>query len=93
MPLSGTLILEKADSLAKKLRHSNFKCSTGWLYCFKFRHGITFKKITGESATVTGAMTDEWTSTNMPALLSEFNSGDIYNADETGLFYKCLPCR
>ena len=36
-------------------------------------------------------MTQEWTSISLPALLSEFEPEDIYNADETGLFYKCLP--
>ena len=36
-------------------------------------------------------MTSEWNSTLLPALRSEFIPDGIYNADETGLFYKCLP--
>ena len=91
VPLSGPILMEKADSLAKKLGYSEFKCSSEWLEQFKGRHGLTFKKIVGESGTVSSAMTQEWISTSLPALLSEFKPEDIYNADETGLFYKCLP--
>ena len=27
----------------------------------------------------------------LPTLLARYTSDDIYNADERGLFYKCLP--
>lgn len=62
VPLSGPILLEKADSLAQKLGCSDFKCSSGWLERFKSRHGIKFKHIVGESSTVTSAITHEWTS-------------------------------
>ena len=32
-----------------------------------------------------------WYETSLPTLLSQHNSEDIYNADEFGLFYQCLP--
>ena len=57
VPLGGPIILEKANSFAKKLGYSTFKCSTGWLERFKLRYNITFKKICGESAIVTSEMT------------------------------------
>ena len=91
MPLGGPIILEKANNFAQKLGYSTFKCSTGWLERFKVRYNITFKKICGESGKVTSEMTAEWTSTILPSLLSQFSPDDVYNGDETGLFYKCLP--
>ena len=36
-PISGALIMVKADSLAEKLNISNFKANCGWLYRFKIR--------------------------------------------------------
>ena len=44
-----------------------------------------------ESATVSRETTDEWINTMLKALLEEYDPTDNYNADETGLFYKCLP--
>ena len=35
----------------------------------------------------TSDQTDEWTSTTLPRLLDEYTPDDIYNADESGLFY------
>lgn len=82
--------LEKADSFDNKIGYSSFNCSTGWLERFMFRHNIVFKKICGESGQVNSETTSEWTSTLLPALLSEFSPNDIHNTDETVLFYKCL---
>ena len=95
VPLSGPILIETADSLPKKLGYSEFKCSCGWLERFKGRHGLCFKKIVGESGIVSSEKTQEWTSTSLPALLSEFKPEDIYNADETGLFFTnvCLKKR
>ena len=32
-----------------------------------------------------------WNETTIPTLLSNYSLENIYNADEFGLFYKCLP--
>ena len=34
---------------------------------------------------------DAWKNTLLPKLLEEYSPDDIYNADETGLFYKLQP--
>lgn len=36
-------------------------------------------------------MTAPWVETTLPTLLSRYDLKDIYNADEFGLFYQCLP--
>jgi hypothetical protein len=34
---------------------------------------------------------EKWESTKLPNLLQKFCPDDIYNADETGLFYHTMP--
>jgi hypothetical protein len=34
---------------------------------------------------------DDWLSTNWPDIRNKYDSKDIFNADETGLFYKLTP--
>ena len=36
-------------------------------------------------------MTSSWYETTLPTILSNYNLEDIFNADEFGLFYQCLP--
>ena len=51
------------------------------------------KTITGASASVTTEMTVPWNETILPTLLSNYKLEDIFNADEVGLFYQCLPSK
>lgn len=90
-PISGPLLLEKAKQFAEELGHSDFKASSGFLDSFKDRHGITFRAICGESAAAdTGAAT-QWKINVLPQLLQRYSDDDVYNADESALFYECLP--
>ena len=88
--LSGGIIQEKASIYAKELNTENFKASNGWLRRWKERRNITFKTISGESNSVTSEMVNAWKETSLPTLLSNYELKDIYNADEFGLFYKCV---
>ena len=45
----------------------------------------------GEEGSVSEEMLHDWTSRQLPDLLEKFSPDDIFNADETGLFWKCLP--
>ena len=38
-------------------------------------------------------MTRLWRETTLPAIISRYESRDIYSADEFGLFYKALPTK
>ena len=40
--------LEKAEDLAKKLGHTNFVATEGWLSRWKARHQIRYKRAHGE---------------------------------------------
>ena len=50
-----------------------------------------FRRVTGEEGSVSEDMVRDWKSHQLPSLLEEFSTDDIFNADETGLFWKCLP--
>ncbi|GFO22523.1 tigger transposable element-derived protein 4 [Plakobranchus ocellatus] len=93
VPLSGPILVEKAKEFAERLGVTSFTGSTGWLDRFKSRHEIVMKRICGESAAVCQETIEGWKDTQLKKILEEFSPDDIFNADETGLFFKCLPNR
>lgn len=93
VPISGPLIQEKALEFAEELGIEGFKGSTGWLKTFKSRNGIIEKIISGESASVSEVDCEFYQTNVLRKLLNEYDSNDVYNLDEFGLFFKCLPDR
>ena len=94
--ISGPFMMGKARELAERLGvpEGQFKVSSGWLERFKERHGISFKRVCGEekSVDVSSDQMEEW-QRSLSVILKEYKPEDIYNADETGLFYRLLPDR
>ncbi|CAG4957237.1 unnamed protein product [Colias eurytheme] len=68
----------------------NFSASNGCLEGLKRRHDIAFKKAAGENKSVDQVVCNHWTE-DLLNLLEGYEPDDIYNADETDLFFKCLP--
>ena len=91
VPIGGPLMKAKANELAKELGIFDWEASEGWLHRFKERHGLVFKAVCGESASISPALTENWFQEALPRLLQRYKSSDIFNVDETGLFYQCLP--
>uniref|UniRef100_A0A8C4RRF5 Tigger transposable element-derived protein 4 n=1 Tax=Erpetoichthys calabaricus TaxID=27687 RepID=A0A8C4RRF5_ERPCA len=89
VPIDGKLLQAKAEEFAKELGHSEFKASNGWLDKFKKRHGIVFNRLCANQVLLT--MTANWFQSTLPSILEEYEAKDVFNADETGLFYRCLP--
>ena len=89
--VSGPIMKEKANNLAKMLGHPDFRCSDGWLDRFKHRHNIRLKSVCGESADVVPEDLSDWLSKDLPALLKQYSPKDIFNADETGIFWRMMP--
>ena len=50
-----------------------------------------FKKVCGEERNVSPHNAENWLSITLPELLGRFLPEDVYNLDETGLFYKLKP--
>jgi hypothetical protein len=92
IPTDGTILREKAKIIAAKLNIDCFSVSSGWSSRFKDRHGLVFKKLAGESAEISAKSTDAWLE-SLPSLLEGYEPRDVYNADETGLFFNVLPDR
>lgn len=105
IPLDGPLIKNKALRFYEQLKqlepststaHSGteFSASTGWLTGFLKRNAFHNVKITGEIASA-----DEVTARHYPEQLAKiiedggYCSDQIFNADETGLFWKKMPTR
>ena len=92
IPLSGTLVRAKAEEFAVSLGKNNFKASSGWLDGFKERNGISFKTVCGESSSVDQDAANEWKK-NIAQIIENTQDKDIFNVDETGLFFKCTPAK
>jgi len=92
LPVSGPLIQEKAKEFAQELG-LEFHGSSGWLHKFKMRNGIISKIISGESAAVSEPDCDDYVTNILPGLIQNYSEQDIFNFDELGLFFKCLPDR
>ena len=91
VPLSASMIQQKAVIFAKESNTENFQASDGCLRQWKARNNISFKTVSRESKSVTPKMVNAWSETSLPTLLSNYDLKDIYNADEFRLFYQCLP--
>ncbi|KAI6648126.1 Tigger transposable element-derived protein 6-like [Oopsacas minuta] len=76
--VTGPFLLEQSMCIAEKL---------------KKHHDITSRQISGESQSADHAGAGNWISTQLKLIREEFEDKDIFNADETGLFWKMTPDR
>lgn len=90
MHVTGPAIMEKADSFARALGvpESEFCGSSGWLDRFKSRHSIKFSQ-KNEVSNFMESKSDKW-KCKLQSILKEYRPENIFNADETGLFYRAL---
>ncbi|UYV61811.1 TIGD4 [Cordylochernes scorpioides] len=91
LPVNGPLLSEKAKTLALEFGLKDFTGSGGWIERWKARHGIKMRNICGESADVNRETMTNWLTDVMPNIISNYACKDIFNADETGLFWRLLP--
>lgn len=97
VPLSLQLIQAKALKLFESFKTADspsFTASRGWFAKFKKRQSLHNIKITGEAASA-----DTVAAAEFPAILlehiqeKEYRPEQVFNADETGLFWKKMPSR
>ena len=83
---------EKADEFARKLGvEDNWKSSEGWLIRFKKREGLVHKKLHGEATDADVTEKENWITTVWPRLFQQYGEEDIFNADETGIYFRAMP--
>ena len=56
------------------------------------RYNVSFQNMNGESAKVVDVVVSAWVK-QLGDMLKDYAFEDIYNADETGLFFKCRPSK
>ncbi|KAM4834142.1 tigger transposable element-derived protein 2 [Thomomys bottae] len=95
VPVSGTICAKQARFFFDALgMEGDFNASSGWLTRFKQRHGIP--KAAGKGTKLKG---DETAAREFCDNFQEFVEREnllpeqIYGADQSGLFWKCLPTR
>jgi hypothetical protein len=86
----GPILWEKSIKIASTKGTENFLASNSWISHFKQCHSLVFKKLARESAAVDINAMDLWFE-RLLELLEGYEAQGIYNADETGLFFNCLP--
>ena len=81
-------------SFAKEFGHPDWQGYGSFIYRGTKRYGIVNKAICSskESATPNDEL-ETWKETVLLPTLARYSPNDIYNGDETALFYKSLPCR
>jgi hypothetical protein len=89
-PINGPLIQTKAKQLASKMEipDGELSFSKGWLEKFLERYSFRHFKVHGESGSADVSQIAR-TLPDLKRVISRFEPRDVYNMDETGLFY-CL---
>ncbi|XP_064488392.1 tigger transposable element-derived protein 4-like [Ornithodoros turicata] len=90
LPVNGPVLRAKGEEIATRL-DIEFSCSDGWMDRFRKRHGLVFRSVVGEAAAVDETVCQDWRSSRLRQLLEEYDPADVYNADETALYYQLLP--
>lgn len=93
IPVDGPMLMAKAKWFAAALGEDNFGDNTGWLHRFKQRYNIVGKTISGESEAVRSQDIQQWLTKEWPEISAKFSPAEIFNADETGLFWQMLPSK
>lgn len=93
-PVSGTMLQEQSLQFSEKLERSssNFKASNGWLDKFKKRHGIQQLSTQGDTLSADNLAIEEFAKSLAYFIQQNgYEFSEIYNADESGLYWKSFP--
>lgn len=94
-PINGLICAAKAKYFFDALGlEGNFNASSGWLTRFKQRHGIRELSIQGELLSGDQTSAEQFVKDFEMFVLEEgYLPEQLFNADETGLYWKCLPSK
>ena len=77
--------------LAENLGVTDFKATVGWLERWKERNDIKFKKQHGDKHDADEFSAERWVVEILPDIIKYYHPRDIFNADETGLYWRAIP--
>lgn len=86
--ISGSLLWEKSQDIGTRLGTDDFKASKDWINSFKQQHSVVYKTILGECRSVR-----KWRKEESLKIIGGYEPMNIYNAEETGLFFRFPPNR
>lgn len=93
-PINGLILKERAKQLHQQIKEANsdFFASDGWLEKFKKRYGIRLIAISGEKLSSQQELVEPF-KILLKNKIEEMGlcEEQIYNADESGLYWKLLP--
>ncbi|XP_069170795.1 jerky protein homolog-like [Procambarus clarkii] len=90
--IHGPEIQNAASRFAESLGIKNFEASEGWVARFKGRHNIVKRKIVGEKLSADESSVEPFKHKLREYIVANnIYSYQIYNADETGLYWRSLP--
>ena len=88
-PINGPRIKDEALKVASNLKISEFKASNvGWK---AGRTSIVFRSCPGEQYSADIIAINKCRSNEIEEIFSEYSPENVYNADESGIYYKMLP--
>ena len=88
--ITDDILRAQALFFAKQQNITDFKASHNWVLAFKKRHGIRSVSIQGESTSVNRVTVKKYIE-DFQTTVKEFEAKNVFNLDETALFYKLLP--
>lgn len=83
---TDVVLKEKTKLSAEVLGVNDFTCSSGWLSSFKEHDDIVTKRIHGEESSINQNSVD-LSFSKRPFVKKYHAPHEIFNADETGLFF------
>ncbi|CAG8552585.1 7722_t:CDS:2 [Funneliformis mosseae] len=91
--IDGNILKTKADFFARRFSIEDFHQSEGWLTGFKKRQGLRQFQRQGEALSAPSAESIENDRIALQQFLKHYDLKDIWNGDETGLFWKMEPSK
>jgi hypothetical protein len=88
--VDGPLMRQKAEQLAAKMGKHEFVATDGWFNRWKKRENIVFRRTYGEQKDADVLAAEMWKKEEWPKLFSSYSPENVYNADETALYFRAL---
>ncbi|XP_041379849.1 CENP-B homolog protein 2-like [Gigantopelta aegis] len=88
--INDQMLIEKAKRLGEQMNVTDFAYSRGWLSRFKSRHNVAKYVNEGEAASADKNAVVSGRE-ELKKVLNDYAPEDVFNMDETGLFFKLGP--
>ena len=88
--ITGPMLHEKAKDLGKIMK-VDFDPSLSWVTWWQEHNLIVFKHKHGEKQDHDSEVAENWIVSVWPKIQERYSASEIYNCDETGLYFRALP--